>query len=77
MDTGLVENIPAYDIQTIALRDGAGRTLGTMMVNGSVAEDPAFTVRLPASASGPFAVSVADTNGRTFAGTIPAPRAGP
>lgn len=70
MDTGLVENIAAYNIDHVTLSDGAGTVLGEMAVYGSVAEDPAFTFMVPAQAAagGSFALAARDTNGLAFAG---------
>lgn len=75
MDTGLVENIPAYNLERVMVSDAGGAVLGEMLVNGSVAEDPALTVILPAAARAPFAIAALDTNGRSFAGRIPAAKA--
>ena len=70
MDTGLVENIPAYNLEHVTLTDAQGTQFGEMTVGGSVAEDPAFTVLLPAAARAPFAIAATDTNGRSFTGRI-------
>ena len=67
MDTGLVENIPAYNIETIAVRV-AGQEQAKMTVWGSVAEDPAFTMLL--NGTGPVDLALRDTNGREFTGHI-------
>lgn len=67
MDTGLVENIAAYNIERLVVRDAGGRTLGQMQVNGSVAEDPAFTVLV--ATGGPVSFAATDSAGLTFAGT--------
>jgi sulfur-oxidizing protein SoxY len=70
MDTGYVDNIAAYNIEALTVTGSDGTTLGTMAINGSVAEDPAFTLLLPANLPGPVRVHMADSNGRTFAGTL-------
>lgn len=67
MDTGLVENIAAYNIERLTIRDASGKALGEMQVNGSVSEDPAFTVLV--AASGPLRFAATDSAGLTFAGT--------
>lgn len=71
MDTGLVENIPAYTIETISLAS-AGQELARMTVSGAVAEDPAFTLLLPAG-TGPVTLALRDTSGREFGGQVPPP----
>jgi len=75
MDTGLVENIPAYNIEEITVRAG-GRLLAQMAVQGSVAEDPVFSLLLQGPASAPFALRLRDSNGRVFAGDVPPPAGG-
>lgn len=67
MDTGLVENIPAYTIDTITVRAG-DETLSSLTVTGSVSEDPAFTMLLPQGEARPLTIAMRDTNGREFAG---------
>lgn len=71
MDTGLVENIPAYHIETVRVR-AQGQDLATLKVWAAVAEDPAFTLLLPGQA-GPFALNLRDTSGREFAGQVAGP----
>jgi len=70
MDTGLVDNIAAYNLETMTVRDANGTALGAMTIYGSVSEDPAFTVLLPPQPGGALAVHLADTNGRTFDASI-------
>ena len=71
MDTGLVENIPAYNIESVVVRVG-GQEQAKLVVWGSVAEDPAFTMLLP-GAVGPVALSLRDSGGREFTGHIAGP----
>ena len=68
MDTGLVENIPAFNIESMVLRDAAGKTLATMTIHGSVAEDPAFTV-MPLT-HGPVSLLLRDSEAHEFTGKI-------
>nr|WP_246465392.1 quinoprotein dehydrogenase-associated SoxYZ-like carrier [Novosphingobium jiangmenense] len=68
MDTGLVENIPAYNIERLTLRDDSGRSLGEMQIFGSVAEDPAFT--LVVKATGAISFEARDTAGLRFPGKV-------
>ncbi|MBC2653436.1 quinoprotein dehydrogenase-associated SoxYZ-like carrier [Novosphingobium aerophilum] len=72
MDTGLVENIPAYNIETIRVASGP-RDLATIMVWGSVAEDPAFSLLLPAG-TGAVTLRLRDSNGREFTGHVAGPQ---
>lgn len=69
MDTGLVENIAAYNIERLTVRAANGTVLGEMQVNGSVAEDPAFTIMVHNDGS-PIAFVATDTAGLQFAGSI-------
>ncbi|SMC39196.1 quinoprotein dehydrogenase-associated SoxYZ-like carrier [Novosphingobium sp. B1] len=66
MDTGLVENIPPYNIEHLTLHDATGQSLGKMEVFGSVAEDPAFTVLV--KTAGPVSFEARDSAGLRFAG---------
>lgn len=68
MDTGLVENIPAYNIERLTVRDGSGKSLGEMQIFGSVAEDPAFTVVV--KATGEVSFEARDTAGLHFPGKV-------
>lgn len=68
MDTGLVENIAAYNIERLTIRAADGTPLGQMLVNGSVSEDPAFTV-LVQEKGGPIAFTATDSAGLIFAGS--------
>ncbi|WP_183626660.1 quinoprotein dehydrogenase-associated SoxYZ-like carrier [Novosphingobium sediminicola] len=70
MDTGLVENIPSFHIETIHLRDAAGVELANMTVEGSVSEDPAFTFLLRPTREGPVKVQARDSEGRDYQGVI-------
>ncbi|NLR70141.1 quinoprotein dehydrogenase-associated SoxYZ-like carrier [Novosphingobium sp. ERN07] len=67
MDTGLVENVPPYNIERLTVRDTAGKVLGEMDVFGSVAEDPAFTVVVD-DHGGALTFVARDTAGLEFTG---------
>lgn len=69
MDTGLVENIAAYNIERLTIRAADGTLLGDMQINGSVAEDPAFTVVVHHE-GGPISFVATDSAGLRFAGAI-------
>lgn len=71
MDTGLVENIPAYNIERLTVTSAAGTALADVAVFGSVAEDPAFTL-IVNEAGGPLAIAARDTSGLEFDGTLTA-----
>ena len=73
MDTGLVENIPAYHLETLSLRDGEGRLLGAMALQASVSEDPALTLMPRAAPGSSIRVDARDTNGRTYAAALTVP----
>lgn len=70
MDTGLVENIAAYNIEGITIADAQGTVLARMVVHGSVSEDPAFTLMLAPGTPGNLAVRARDTGGMEFSGTL-------
>lgn len=70
MDTGLVENIPAYNIDALTVSDAGGHKLARLTVHGSVSEDPSFTLLLPSGLTGAIAVAARDTGGFAFAGTL-------
>lgn len=70
MDTGLVENIPVYNIDTLVLADAAGGTLARMTVHASVSEDPAFTLMLAPGLAGGLTVAARDSGGMEFAGLL-------
>lgn len=69
MDTGLVENIPAYNIEKLTVSTSDGREVAHMQIYGSVAEDPAFTLIVP-GADGPLSIAARDTSGLEFDGAI-------
>ena len=70
MDTGLVENIPSFHIETLHLRDAAGVELVSMNIEGSVSEDPAFTFLLRPTREGAVKAQARDTEGRDYQGVI-------
>lgn len=76
MDTGLVENIAIYHIDSIVIKDDSGVMVGTIGVQASVSEDPAFTVMPYAKSGESLIVESRDTNGRGTLATMmvePAP----
>ncbi len=69
MDTGLVENIPAYNIEDVEITDASGAPVAQMKVYGSVSEDPSFTLQVPGR-QGAMTVDARDTSGLEFTGTL-------
>lgn len=69
MDTGLVENIAAYNIERVVIRTADGKALGEMQVSGSVSEDPAFTFMVRNEGDTIHYVAT-DSAGLQFAGTV-------
>lgn len=69
MDTGLVENIPAYHVERLTIAGPDGEALADMIIHGAVAEDPAFTLMVKAHAPN-WRVHARDTNGLEFSGSI-------
>lgn len=72
MDTGLVENIAAYNIESLRVATEQGEELARLAVEGSVAEDPVFTLELPGQTR-PSRIVARDTSGLEFTGTAPNP----
>lgn len=63
MDTGLAASIPIFHIEDLLVSDAAGRKLMEIQPYAPVAENPIFTIDLPAGGSGPLRVSGRDNNG--------------
>lgn len=70
MDTGLVENIATYYIETLSVKGADGRTLGDMDIWASVSEDPAFTILPVARLGETLTIDARDTNGREYSGRV-------
>lgn len=70
MDTGFVANIPTYHLEQVALTGTAGKKLGEMAVEASVAEDPEITVITGAAIGDTITLAARDTNGITYDGTL-------
>jgi sulfur-oxidizing protein SoxY len=69
MDTGLVDNIPAYNLETVRVTAG-GEMMAQMTVSGSMSEDPTFTLLLPAGEGRPIGIAMRDSSGREFTGMV-------
>lgn len=72
MDTGLVENIPVYNIETLNVSDGNGTPLARMVIHASVSEDPAFTLKFAPAIGGDLKVAARDSAGLEFSGKLAA-----
>lgn len=70
MDTGLVDNISAYHIETVTLKGDGGRVLGVVAMQASVSEDPLLTLIPHARAGELILLDGVDTNGIAYAGAI-------
>jgi sulfur-oxidizing protein SoxY len=70
MDTGLVENIPVYNIEQLVVSDSRCSELARMTVHASVSEDPAVTLMLDPWGEGAIKVAARDTGGLVFTGTL-------
>ena len=72
MDTGFVDNIAAFYIDTVTVKTPDGRLLARLETMQSVSEDPAFTLQLRAGSEVQELVTEArDTNGNVFAARVP------
>jgi sulfur-oxidizing protein SoxY len=71
MDTGLVDGIPVFIIEHIAVSDQSGDELARVTLFEPVEEDPNFRLFLrPADAGAPLRISGRDNNGNDFAATV-------
>ena len=78
MDTGLIDNIPTYNLEEVALTGSEGRRFGDLRIEASVAEDPEFTMIVDASQNEAVVMAGRDTNGIDYAARLtPAAAAAP
>lgn len=70
MDTGLIDNIPTYNLEEVALTGGEGRRFGDLRIEASVAEDPEFTMIVDASQNEEVVMAGRDTNGIDYAARL-------
>jgi sulfur-oxidizing protein SoxY len=70
MDTGLVDNIPAYYIDDLTLRTASGRTLGEVRMQAAVAENPVLTLMPKLNAGDSVVFAGRDTNGIEYDGAL-------
>jgi sulfur-oxidizing protein SoxY len=77
MDTGLVENIVTYHLESLSVTDAAGRLLGDMDIWASVSEDPAITLMVDGGGETALRVAARDTNGRDYLAALTQARQSP
>lgn len=70
MDTGYVENIPAYNIERIAVKSASGEALGELDMWASVSEDPAITLMPHARPGEALTFDARDSNGRDYVAKV-------
>jgi len=72
MDTGFVDNIPAFYIETLTVRGPGGVVLAKLDTLQSVSEDPGFTLLVRAGAEvSVLHTEARDTNGNVYAARVP------
>lgn len=72
MDTGLVDNIPTFYIESLTVATAAGQTLARLEPREPVAENPVFTIDLgPAAAGQDLILTGRDTDGNPIQARIP------
>jgi sulfur-oxidizing protein SoxY len=67
MDTGLVAGIPAFHIEEMELRDGAGQLWWRLELHEPVAENPLITFEMGRAPPGTMVLSGRDNNGNQIA----------
>jgi sulfur-oxidizing protein SoxY len=72
MDTGLAPGIPAYYLESLAIRDGDARDLGQIDLFEPVSENPVFTLEVsPSAGSRSLRLTGRDNNGTPILADIP------
>lgn len=72
MDTGFVDNIPAYHLDEIKVTSSGGTAIGVVHMQASVAEDPVLTLMPRIKPGESVRFDGRDTNGIEYAGTLAA-----
>lgn len=72
MDTGFVDNIPAYHLETLTLTGEGGRLLAQIEMQASVGEDPVIALRPRARPAERIAFAARDTGGIESTGVLAA-----
>jgi sulfur-oxidizing protein SoxY len=70
MDTGLAGGIPAFYINRLSLRDGAGRELMRLNAFEPVSENPIFSFDFEQPPQGALSLVGTDNNGNRIAGAV-------
>ncbi|KRB85290.1 quinoprotein dehydrogenase-associated SoxYZ-like carrier [Sphingomonas sp. Root710] len=70
MDTGLVDNIPSYHLESLTVTGQGGRPIGSMDIWAAVAEDPVFTMMPKAGPGEPLRIVARDTGGREYRASV-------
>lgn len=70
MDTGLAASVPIFHIEDLVVSDAAGRKLMEIQPYAPVAENPVFTVDLPAGSAAPLSISGRDNNGNRIGAQV-------
>ena len=76
MDTGFVDNIPAYYLEQIKVTSSGGTAIGTVHMQASVAEDPVLTLMPKIKPGESVSFDGRDTNGIEYAGILTAATVG-
>lgn len=76
MDNGMINNIPAFFIETLTVSDEAGTLLARLTLSEAVAENPTITLLTEAPKKGEvLKISARDNNGGVFESSVPIPPA--
>jgi sulfur-oxidizing protein SoxY len=70
MDTGLVGGIPAFYVNRLSLRDGAGRELAQLLTYEPVSENPVFSFDFASPPPGGVTIVGTDNNGNRIASQL-------
>lgn len=71
MDTGLVSQVPQFNLQTLQIWDDQGQSIARLTVEASVAENPIFTLRKAPSSLNGLRVEGQDTDGNLYQARLP------
>ena len=76
MDNGMINNIPAFFIETLDVADAAGNPLAKLELSEAVSENPTVTLMVEAPKDGDvLKVAARDNNGGLFKSNVPIPPA--
>lgn len=70
MDTGLVDALPRFHLQTLALQDAAGQPLASLQLEPPLAENPLLTLYLADTVATPLRLSGQDSDGNLLHGQL-------